>query len=277
MRAGYHTSGLQNHRLEEALRLVADAGYAVVALTPDVMHLDPFRATAAEVAAIGTLLDRLRLGVVIETGARYLLDPACKHEPTLMTRDPAARALRLDHYRRCARIGADLGAQVLSFWSGIDRTPGPDSRTCLDEGVAATCEVVRAAGLVPAFEPEPGMAVETVAAYRELCLRLGAAAPALTLDIGHLYAVWEGEPVHAIGACADRLAQVHLEDMRRGVHEHLVPGEGNVDFDAVLTALKKSGYGGPVCFELSRSSHRGPEVLRHCKAVWDRVATDLAR
>lgn len=277
MRAGYHTSGLQNHRLDEALRLVADAGYAVVALTPDVMHLDPYRATPAEVAAVGTLLDRLQLGVVIETGARFLLDPARKHEPTLMTRDPAARALRLDHYRRCAQIGVDLGAKVLSFWSGIDRTPGPDSRARLDAGVAATCDLVRATGLVPAFEPEPGMAVETVAAYRELCLRLGVGAPDLTLDIGHLYAVWEGEPADAIGACAHRLAQVHLEDMRRGVHEHLLPGDGDVDFGAVLNALKKAGYDGPVCFELSRSSHRAPEALQQCKAVWDRVATDLAR
>lgn len=277
MRAGYHTSGLQNHRLEDALRLVADAGYEVVALTPDVMHLDPFRATAAEVAAIATLLDRLQLGVVIETGARFLLDPACKHEPTLMTRDPAGRARRLDHYRRCARMGADLGAGVLSFWSGIDRTPGPDSRARLDEGVAATCDLVRAAGLVPSFEPEPGMAVETVAAYRELCLRLGSTAPALTLDIGHLYAVWEGEPAHAIGASADRLAQVHLEDMRRGVHEHLLPGAGDVDFVGVLSALKKAGYEGPVCFELSRASHLGPVAVQECKAVWDRVATQIAR
>ncbi len=277
MRAGYHTSGLQNHRLEDALRLVADAGFEVVALTPDVMHLDPFRASAAEVAAIGTLLDRLRLGVVVETGARFLLDPACKHEPTLMTRDPAARARRLDHYQRCARMGADLGAGVLSFWSGIDRAPGPDSRTLLDDGVAATCDLVRAAGLVPALEPEPGMAVETLAAYRELCLRLGPAAPSLTLDIGHLYAVWEGEPAHAIGACADRIAQVHLEDMRRGVHEHLLPGAGDVDFVSVLSALQVSGYKGPVCFELSRASHLGPMAVQACKDVWDRVATQLPR
>jgi sugar phosphate isomerase/epimerase len=277
VRAGYHTSGLQNHRLEDALRLVADAGYAVVALTPDVMHLDPFRSTAAEVGAIGTLLERLGLEVVVETGARFVLDPTCKHEPTLMTRDPAARARRLDYTRRCAALGADLGAKVVSFWAGIDRAPGPDSRTLLDAGVDASCAAVRAAGLVPAFEPEPGMAVETVGAYRELCLRLGEAAPALTLDIGHLYAVWEGDPAAAIGGCADRLVQVHLEDMRRGVHEHLLPGTGDVDFHAVLSALKEVGYEGPVCFELSRSSHAAPEALRTCKATWDRVATNLAR
>ena len=31
---------------------------------------------------------------------------------------------------------------------------------------------------------------------------------------------------------AGRCAQVHLEDVRRGVHEHLPPGEGDVDFPA---------------------------------------------
>jgi hypothetical protein len=48
------------------------------------------------------------------------------------------------------------------------------------------------------------------------------------------------------------------QDMRRGVHEHLLPGAGEVDFDGCLNALQKVGYEGPVCFELSRHSHAAP-------------------
>lgn len=268
MQLGYNTNGLQSHRLDDALRLCADAGCTAVALTLDVHHLDPFRSTAGEVAAIAALLARLQLRPVIETGARFLLDPVHKHEPTLMTVDADARRRRFDFYGRAAAIGRDLGAEVVSFWSGVDRAPGPDSDRRLRDGVLAACDVIRAVSMVPSLEPEPGMALATLRHWRELAAQLGAAAPRLTLDIGHLYAEWEGDPVALVGASVPALAQVHLEDMQRGVHEHLVPGDGEVDFAGVLGALRTGGYGGPVCFELSRSSHMGPTALARCVAVW---------
>lgn len=268
MLLGYNTSGLQNHRLEDALRLLADSGYRAVAITPDVMHLDPFRITAGEIRSLADTLDRLELKPVMETGARFLLDARHKHEPTLMTVDAAGRQRRLDFYGRVAGLGAELGAEVVSFWTGIDRHPGPDSVTRMHDGVRAACERIRAAGLVPALEPEPGMAVETVAGYRALRLGLGSEAPDLTLDVGHLYAVPEGDPVAVASSCAGFLAQVHLEDMRWGRHLHLPPGEGDVDFAGILNAFDKSGYGGPVCFELSRDSHRAPECVALCRELW---------
>lgn len=269
---GFNTNGLQNHRLDDALCLLADHGYDAVALTPDVQHLDPFRSTPQEVDRIAGLLNKLSLRVAIETGARFVLDPAEKHEPTLMTRGSEARLRRLDYFGRCAKIGRDLGAEVLSFFAGTDPDPGPDSRAWLRDGVERACEVVAAAGLTPALEPEPGMAVETVKDYAGLCAELGQ-PPRLCLDVGHLYVTGEGEPADILAAHGDRVAQVHLEDIRRGVHEHLVPGEGDVDFAAVRRALEACGYAGPVCFELSRSSHMAPRALELCRTAWDRAAT----
>ena len=147
MLLGYNTNGLQNHRLGDALRLLADHGYRAVAITPDTCHLDPFRTTARQVARLAGLLDRLQLRPVMETGARFLLDPSHKHEPTLMSRDAAARQRRLDLYARVAAIGHELGAGVVSFWSGIDRQPGQDSEAWLLDGVRRTCELVRRHGL----------------------------------------------------------------------------------------------------------------------------------
>jgi sugar phosphate isomerase/epimerase len=271
LRLGYNTNGLQNHRLEDALELLAEHGFRAVALTLDVQHLDPYRCTPADVDRIAQRLRALDLVTVIETGARFLIDPRNKHEPTLMSRDPAQRERRLDFYRRSVAIGRDLGARVLSFWSGVDRWPGADSGARLRDGVARTCALARGAGLEPALEPEPGMAVATLADYGALCAALGAQAPALCLDVGHLYATGEAAPADAIGAWAGRLAQVHLEDMRRGVHEHLPPGEGEVDFRAVRSALAAAGYTGTVCFELSRSSHLGPQAMEICRACWESV------
>jgi sugar phosphate isomerase/epimerase len=270
MLLGYQTNSLQNHRLADALRLLAEHGYRSVAITPDTCHLDPERTSDAELDAVARLLRELDLVPVMETGARFLLDPRQKHEPTLMTVDAAARARRLEFYARVAAMGARLGAQVVSFWTGIDRSPGPDSFERVVAGVRATCERIRAAGLVPSLEPEPGMAVATVADWHRVRAALGAEAPRLTLDIGHLYAEWEGDPAAVVAASVPHLAQVHLEDMRRGVHEHLLPGTGEVDFAGVLSALENGAYAGPVCFELSRSSHQAPTAVGICRELWQR-------
>jgi sugar phosphate isomerase/epimerase len=174
-------------------------------------------------------------------------------------------------------MGARLGAKVLSFWAGIDRQPDAGSRDRLLAGVRRTCALVRAEGLEPSFEPEPGMAVETVAAWRALAADLGSDAPGLTLDVGHLYAVWEGDPAAVIASVGPHLRQVHLEDMRRGEHEHLLPGAGDVDFDGTLNALRAAGYSGPVCFELSRSSHCAPTAVAACRELFRRLAGPAKR
>ena len=269
MLLGYNTNGLQNHRLDEALQLLADHGYQAVALTLDVPHLDPFNSSPREVSRIATLLDRLGLQPTIETGARFVLDPQRKHEPTLMTRDAEGRERRLDFYRRCARMGQDLDARVLSFWSGADHSPGSDSRDWLYEGVVRACEAIRSQGIEPAFEPEPGMAVETVADWAAMAAALGDASPSLCLDIGHLYVTGEGPTDEIVSAHADRIRQVHLEDIKAGIHEHLLPGQGDMDFYGVRKALENAAYQGPVCFELSRSSHMAPQAVALCRETWE--------
>jgi sugar phosphate isomerase/epimerase len=186
----------------------------------------------------------------------------------LMTRDRDLRSRRLDYYARCAALGQDLGADVLSFWAGIDSAPADDSFAWACDGVARTVALVRAAGLRPALEPEPGMAIETCAQYAAIVKALGSEAPDLCLDVGHLYVTREGLAESIIAAFGARLAQVHLEDMRWGIHEHLPPGEGDVDFAGVARALDAVGYEGSVCFELSRSSHAAPEMLRRCRDTW---------
>ncbi|HZN41390.1 MAG TPA: sugar phosphate isomerase/epimerase family protein [Planctomycetota bacterium] len=277
MLLGYHSNSLQNHRFDDAIALLARHGYQGIAITPDTCHLDPDRTSDRELDEVARRLRDLGLLPVMETGARFLLDAAQKHEPTLMAREPKARQRRLDFYSRVAAMGHRLGARVVSFWTGIDQKPGPESGPWMLEGIREACRRIRGEGLEPSLEPEPGMAVETVADWHRVRGALGVAAPALTLDIGHLYAVWEGDPAALVATVVPFLAQVHLEDMRRGRHEHLLPGTGDVDFEGVLTALSQGHYGGPVCFELSRSSHCAPTAVATCRELWQRCVRDPGR
>lgn len=263
-RFGYGTNGFADHRLEDALAILADLGYDGVALTLDHQHLDPYAADlSSRLAALARLLDRLGLDVVIETGARYLLDPWRKHQPTLVSAEPEGRAVRVDLLMRAVRIGAELGAQAVSFWSGT--APDDTDPEVALERVAAGCEAVlavaRDAGVVVGFEPEPGMAVDTLDRFEELRKVLGEPDGfGVTLDIGHCRCLEPNPVADCVARVADCLVNVQIDDMRRGVHEHLEFGQGEIVFSPVLRALSESGYRGLVSVELPRHSHAAVRV-----------------
>ncbi|MEV6926833.1 sugar phosphate isomerase/epimerase family protein [Dactylosporangium sp. NPDC051485] len=263
LRFGYGTNGFSNHRLDDALDVIAGLGYSGVALTLDHHHLDPFDAhLARHVRNVGRRLGELGLGVVIETGARFLLDKWHKHAPTLLDDEPEPR---LEFLRRAVRIGADLGAEAVSFWAGV-RPPGVPAEEAWRRLVTGTAEVLAAAEgaeMMLGFEPEPGMLVESMADWERLRGDLGAPVRfGLTLDIGHCRCL---EPVPAdecVRRAGGSLVNVQIDDMVRGVHEHLEFGRGEVDFPPVLRALAEIGYGGLVAVELPRHSHAAPSVAR---------------
>nr|WP_322767470.1 TIM barrel protein [Frankia sp. Cr1] len=117
LRFGYGTNGFADHPIDDVIAVLAGMGYDGIALTLDHQHLDPFDADLArQVRRVGARLAAADLAVVIETGARYLLDPWHKHSPTLTS--PDGRERRLDLLRRAVGVGADLGAEAVSFWSG---------------------------------------------------------------------------------------------------------------------------------------------------------------
>ena len=60
----------------------------------------------------------------------------------------------------------------------------------------------------------------------------------LTLDVGHLYCQGEVPIADYILRFGPRIVNVHIEDMRAGVHEHLMFGEGEMDFPPILAALR---------------------------------------
>ena len=262
LRFAYNTNGTANHRLDDAIGLIADAGYAGVALTLDHHHLDPM-ATGwqTRTEALARRLRDLGLGCVIETGARYLLDPRQKHEPTLLSPTAEARAGRIAFLQRATEIGAMLGAEAMSFWAGVP-LPGVrrvDAAAWLEEGVTEVLAHAQAHGMAAALEPEPGMLVETLDDWAALQTRLPGLR--LALDLGHCLVTHEREPAAAVIEFAPHIGTVAIEDMRAGEHTHLPFGEGDMDIPACLDALETIGFAGLVCVELSRESHRAHSMV----------------
>jgi inosose dehydratase len=122
--------------------------------------------------------------------------------------------------------------------------------------------VTRAAGFEPTFHHHAGTFVESP---DEIDRFLDAVDVGLTLDTGHLV-IGGGDPVLAIERWGDRINHLHLKDvdvaeLRRvlgaggGMREvwssgaFVAFGQGDVDLDAVMTAVDRRDYDGWIVVE----------------------------
>ena len=264
LRLGYGLNGFTDHRLVDALDVVAGLGYDGVALTLDHAHLDPLGPGLADrVRAVARLLRERELDVVVETGGRYVLDPWRKHHPTFVSED-AERRIRLTE--TALRIAPDLGASVVSCWSGVlpDGVDARAGRERVDRAVDRLLPVAEATGTTLAVEPEPGMFLERVRDVTDLIERFGRPKGlGLTVDVGHLVCTEDDAPGAVVRGAGEHVVNVQVDDMRRGVHEHLPFGEGEVDLPEALGALLDIGYDGLVHVELPRHTHAAPAMAEH--------------
>jgi sugar phosphate isomerase/epimerase len=106
------------------------------------------------------------------------------------------------------------------------------------------------------------MFIDTMASFHRLLKWIASDDLFLTMDIGHLFCQGEVPLADQIARWGSSIINVHLEDMKAGVHDHLMFGDGDILFPPVIRAFKEIGYTGSVHVELSRHSHDGPNAAR---------------
>lgn len=254
---GYNTNGFAHHRLEDAIEIIAELGYEGIAVTPDVNHLDPYSSEIeSESNEINLAILNSGLNVVIETGARFILNSRVKHQPTLISPQPTDQSQRYDFLLHCISMAHELGSDVVSFWSGKASSEESPSQlmTRLVEQCQRLADDAAKMDVRLAFEPEPGMFIDTMDKFAELHSRVDHPHFGLTLDVGHLICLNELPVSKAIYDWQHFLWNIHLDDMKPNVHDHLMFGEGSVNFQDLFTALKSIDYQGMASVELSRHS-----------------------
>lgn len=127
------------------------------------------------------------------------------------------------------------------------------------EELTRLAERMRDFGVGMAFHHHMGTVVETDAEVDRLMAETGPAV-GLLLDSGHS-AFAGGDPVALAGRHAGRVVHVHCKDTRQPVLDaarrsdgsfmqavldgvFTVPGDGSVDFPALLSVLREAGYAG---------------------------------
>ncbi len=266
MKAGYSTNSLGDVDPLDALSLLCEQGYASVAITPDRNILNPYEKTfASEVRVWQHALAKAQMRCVVETGARHLLDSKRKHHPTLLSDAQKDCDRRIEFLRRAIELAGELNADCVSLWSGAVCSDADETVLWrkLTDGVGEVLDHASRCGVVLGFEPEPGMFIDTVTRAEELFERLGRPKSlGFTVDIGHLECLGERPLAATVRNVADRIVNVHIDDMTSCCHEHLPLGKGDIDYRPIFQELFNAGYQGGLHVELPRQSHRWYETAK---------------
>ena len=149
-----------------------------------------------------------------------------------------------------------------------------NSRSAVSRSLEELAHAAGAVGVTLALEliPNTLSAAPRLVQWLEDDLELPGAG--ICLDVGHANIV--GDVVDAVEACSGHIVTTHLHDNRRKRDEHLVPGQGAIDWESVLMAFQKVGYDGAWIFELSPASDAAAVLKQAARAreTLERLLTD---
>ena len=270
-RLAFSTNAFKQTDVSDAVRTIARIGYAGVEIMADKPHMRPDAFTDAEARDLGRLIADLGLSVSnVNNFTGFAFADGDTYHPTWVEPDGADRQRRVDFTRRAIELTAMIGGERVSLQPGGPYV-GRDLDTLHDlfaEGIAACVEHARAHGVALGIEPEPGLLIERADQFDRFKRRYFADEPTVVMncDIGHHYCVRE-PPEDVIRTHHDWIGHVHVEDIADSrVHQHLVPGDGVIDFPAVFAALDEVGYAGWVTVELYPYTSTATDVARRAFA-----------
>ena len=153
--------------------------------------------------------------------------------------------------RRTLEIAHALGAKYLVA-SPAHVYPGDDHMLRWARNIASMrrmCAIAESLGMRLAVEYEPGFIFGNTEQMLTGFAEIDSPALGINADIGHMF-LCDPDPMHAIELSAPYILHAHVENMARGVHDHLVPWEGDMDLKAYLDKLRAVGFDGMAGLDL---------------------------
>ena len=247
---------------EEALRRVAGLGFRQVELIAwNRAALDEYY-TPQRIGELNRVLEGEGLQV-----SEFVSTPR-----GLADRDPARRATAVEHFQRAADVAQALGTSIINSviatpfelpFPGLLGLPTSQEATValpanLDwaegyrvyvDSLQQCCAICERTGLRYALETHPYRWATTAMSLLRLFEHVGSPALGANLDPSHMFPCGELPHVAAY-QLGDRVLHLHLSDNDGQTNAHWRPGKGKVDWQALLLALRDTGYDGVLSLEL---------------------------
>ena len=213
-----------------AIRDIASAGYQGIEVFDG--NLAEYADKAEEL--LSTLKDSGIELVSVYTGANFIYDEILDDE--------------LYKIEQAALLAKKFGASRLVVGGGAKRPHGPlvDDFKKVGRGLDMAADIARTHGLESSFHPHLGTISETLDGFHQI---MDSCSIGFCPDTAHLVASGI-DPVAAIDRYGDRLKHIHFKDLSSKTNQFTPLGEGDIDFVAVLAAMRRASYDSWLLVEL---------------------------
>ncbi len=265
------TNTFGRHTLAEAIKNIADIGYEGVEILADAPHAYPPVFTPTHPSPLegegkgGGLpfLSGLKVVNINANTARGVYGerhPAWAEEsvfgPSLSDPRAEVRGERVQYTIQCLQLAHEVKSPSLCLTSGRPSTGCPPEEAIkwffdsLDRVLKEAERVKVRIGI----EYEPGLLLENAEEVQSVLKRYRSPWLGVNFDVGHAVVCGES-PEEVIKALGRDIVHVHVEDIVGRKHFHRIPGEGEIDFSAMIAALQDVGYQGALTVELYPYAH----------------------
>ncbi|MBI4712701.1 MAG: sugar phosphate isomerase/epimerase [Planctomycetes bacterium] len=252
MRFAYSTNAFKKYSLEEAIRLIKEIGFAGVELLADRPHLYPPDYSQQKVKTLKDQLNALGLKVSnLNTFTMEGYPGGDMHHPSWIEKDANLRRVRIQHTKDCLKPARELDCPNISIQPGgrVEHLSPDESMKVFIEGLNEVIPLARQLNIRILVEPEPHLLMENAKQFEEFITKVETGVIGLNCDVGHFYCAGE-DPTAVIRKLAKHIHHIHIEDIKNRVHNHLICGQGEMDFKAIFDALQDIKYNGIISVEL---------------------------
>ena len=249
---GYSTNAFVKYTLTEAIEKIFRLGFKGVEIMCDRPHLYPPDFDDHELDQVKTTLNTYRLEVT-NLNSFTLFAVGDTYLPSWIEPEAERRQIRIDHTLACLKLARTLGCGNISIPPGgplPENMSREEALSLFHQGLERVIPTAEALEVKLLVEPEPDLLLERTSEFKPFIEEIRSPMVGLNFDIGHFYCAGENLAA-AFETLFPWIGHVHIEDIastRR--HNHLIAGEGAIDFVEVFQTMEKLGYQGDISLEL---------------------------
>jgi sugar phosphate isomerase/epimerase len=248
---GYSTNAYVKFTLFEAIERIANLGFKAVEIMGDRPHLYPPDFEEENLVRLKGLVEKLDLKV-ININSFTLFAVGDTYLPSWIEPDADRREIRIRHTIESLKVADYLGCKSISIPPGgpLDGMAREDAMPVFLKGLERVIPLAEELNIKVLVEPEPDLLIERTQEFQSFIKEVKSDIVGINFDIGHFFCVGE-DPKVAFETLFEWVGHVHIEDIGSNrEHNHLIAGQGVIQFLEIFEAMQRLGYNGDISLEL---------------------------